>query len=215
MKNPEDHLLDDLAPRLKREKRKHKYQSTKGLPVDVAIRRQAAGEASAENPLPRVQKDAILMKYGVVAAVIEREIRKPLWKNKVISQHSDRPVEVVWNSMIQEWFKATKGMVLPSRSQQRSPGSGRGYMNRRTNSTNWPTNSNRHPNSRPELGTLNKPIRLWNPSQEAPYPAKSRPRPIDPTEQRWYPKNPQYQRSNPNNKRSSEQMDKSIKYPQN
>jgi hypothetical protein len=200
MKNQEDHLLDDLAPRPKREKRKHKYQSTKGLPVDVAIRRQAAGEASAENPLPRLQKDAILMKYGVVAAVIEREIHRPVWKTKSISQLSERKVEVVWNNMMQDWFKATKGMTRPQRLQQRS--SGRGY-------------TNRHPNSRPELGTLNKPIRLWNPSQEAPYPAKSRPRPIDPTEQRWYPKNPQYQRSNPNNKRSSEQMDKSIKYPQN
>ena len=185
MKNQEDHLLDDLAPRPKREKRKHKYQSTKGLPVDVAIRRQAAGEASAENPLPRLQKDAILMKYGVVAAVIEREIRRPLWKNKVISQHSDRPVEVVWNSMMQEWFKATKGMTIPRRTQQRS--SDRGY-------------TNRHPNSRPELGTLNKPIR----------PRLSR--------QEWEAQKARQSRSYPqrqNNKRSSEQMDKSIKYPQN
>ena len=118
MKNQEDHLLDDLAPRLKREKRKHKYQSTKGLPVDIAVRRQAAGEASAENPLPRLQKDAILMKYGVVAAVIEREIRRPLWKNKVISQHSDRPVDVVWNNMMQDWFRATKGMTRSRRIQR-------------------------------------------------------------------------------------------------
>jgi len=185
MKNQEDHLLDDLAPRPKREKRKHKYQSTKGLPVDVAIRRQVAGEASAENPLPRLQKDAILMKYGVVAAVIEREIRRPLWKNKVISQHSDRPVEVVWNSMMQEWFKATKGMTIPRRTQQRS--SDRGYTNRTSITA--------------------------NPQRDAP--ASNRPRL---SRQEWEAQKARQSRSYPqrqNNKRSSEQMDKSIKYPQN
>jgi hypothetical protein len=141
-------------------------------------------EASAEDPLPRLRKDAIFMKYGVIAAVIEREIRRPTWKDKVIFQHSDRPTEVVWNSMMQDWFRATKGMVIPQRTQQRS--SVRGY-------------TNRHPNSRPELGTLNKPI----------HPTDNR------YQNRFATGHPKQYQNHSSNRPSSATMDRSMKSPQN
>jgi hypothetical protein len=113
----EEHLLDDLAPKRKVKVVRKKYHSNKHVDGDVAARRQAAAEAHAENPLPRAQKDAILMKYGVTPAVIERDTVMPLWKARYIRDISERPVEVVWNSLKQDWFKATKGLI-PARVQQ-------------------------------------------------------------------------------------------------
>jgi hypothetical protein len=105
-------LLDDLAPK-RRVKviKKKRFHSNKGVSAEVAARRQAAAEAHAENPLPKIQKDAIQMKYGVTPAVIERGITMPKWKAQQIRMKSERTVEVVWQSMTQEWFKATKGLT--------------------------------------------------------------------------------------------------------
>jgi hypothetical protein len=126
----DDGLLDDLAPKRKeRVVRKKKFHSNKGVTAEVAARRSAAAEAAQENPLPKLQKDAILMKYGVIPAVIERDIKMPRWKSNTIFQLSERTEAIVWNSMMQDWFKATKGLVVASR--QRS--SGRGFTTRPSN----------------------------------------------------------------------------------
>jgi hypothetical protein len=122
MKN-DDGLLDDLAPKRKeRIIKKKKFHSNKGVTVEVAARRSAALESAQENPLPKLQKDAILMKYGVTTAVVERNIGMPKWKGEQIRQRSERPVGVVWNSMMQDWFKVTKGLVVPQRRQGMSEG---------------------------------------------------------------------------------------------
>ena len=108
----DENLLDDLAPKRKIRVIKKKFHSNKGVSAETAARRQAAAEAAQENPLPREQKDAILMKYGVKPTVIERKINMPSWKRDMIFQLSERPVSVVWNHRMQEWLKETKGMTI-------------------------------------------------------------------------------------------------------
>ena len=107
----DENLLDDLAPKRKTRIIKKKFHSNKGVSAETAARRQAAAEAAQENPLPREQKDAILMKYGVKPTVIERKINMPAWKRDMIFQLSERSVEIVWNHRMQEWIKETKGLV--------------------------------------------------------------------------------------------------------
>ncbi len=100
--------------------RKERRVKRTGITAEIAVRRQAAAEASAENPLARLEKDAILMKYGVSPTVIDRNIKMPLWKAEDIRQKSDRSVEVVWNNMMQDWFNLTKGLVAAQRAQRSS-----------------------------------------------------------------------------------------------
>jgi hypothetical protein len=114
MKDCQEALLDDLAPKRKKRVIKKKFHSNKGVSVETAARRQAAAEAAQEDPLPKEQKDAISMKYGVKPAIIEREIKMPKWKAKTIFQLSERPVEVVWNHRMQDWYKETKGLTRNS-----------------------------------------------------------------------------------------------------
>ncbi len=163
----EEHLLDDLAPKRKPKVVRKKYHSNKYVNGDVAARRQAAAEAHSENPLPRAQKDAILMKYGVTPTVVERDTVMPLWKARYIRDISERPVEVVWNSLKQDWLKATKGLVPTRPSSAR----GRGYT--RPTSSNLPNtrvtpypkkfqdrsqpNSNRHTSGRTGTSTNSRP----------------------------------------------------------
>lgn len=110
----DDNLLDDLAPKRTKRIIKKRFHSNKGVSAEVAARRQAAAEAAQENPLPKEQKDALLMKYGVKPAVIEREIKMPAWKKDVIFQLSERPTEVVWHHRMQDWYKDTKGLTRNS-----------------------------------------------------------------------------------------------------
>jgi hypothetical protein len=129
MKN-EDGLLDDLAPKRKARVFKKRFYSNKGVSVETAARRQAAAEAAAENPLPKDQKDAILMKFGVKPAVVERNIKMPFWKADTIFQLSERKTEVVWDHRMQDWYKETKNMIPQQQRSQRS-NSGRGYTTSR------------------------------------------------------------------------------------
>jgi hypothetical protein len=110
----DDNLLDDLAPKRTKRIIKKRFYSNKGVSAETAARRQAAAEAAQENPLPKEQKDAILMKYGVKPAVIERGIKMPAWKKGVIFQLSERGVETVWNHRMQDWYKETKGLTRNS-----------------------------------------------------------------------------------------------------
>jgi hypothetical protein len=192
MKDTNEDLLKDLAPRPKREKRVHKYHSTKGLPVINAVRRQAGAEASAENPLPRLQKDAIFMKYGVIPTVIEREILLPLWKNEMMFQLSEDKVEVVWNRMLQNWRHETQGL----RRRDSDRGFTRSVPTVNSNRQTPPTNPR---SRRPELGTL-KPMR----PMDNRYPNLPASRVVP------YPKV-----FSENLKRSSAPMDKSTRSPQN
>ena len=111
----DENLLDDLAPKRKIRVIKKKFHSNKGVSAETAARRQAAAEAAQENPLPREQKDAILMKYGVKPTVVERKINMPSWKRDMIFQLSERSVEIVWNHRMQDWIKETKGLVSSAR----------------------------------------------------------------------------------------------------
>jgi hypothetical protein len=106
----EDHLLDDLAPRKKRVIKKRKHISMKGLPVNVAMRRQAA-EEFGEDPT-RLQRDAVMMKYGIHDPVIDRNVKKPYWKS-----------EVVWKNELKQFVQDTQGLVPRQRYQE----SRRGY----------------------------------------------------------------------------------------
>jgi hypothetical protein len=188
MKDPNAGLLDDLAPKRKVRIVKKKFHSNKGVSAETAARRMAAMEASAENPLPWEQKEAILMKYGVKPAVIERDIRMPAWRAATIRQLSEREVSVVWNHRMQDWYKETKGLT----ALQKTRGSVRGYM--RSKATQRSTST---------TGSLQRDARPWN----RPLPEKFR---IGSKEF-----NQNLQRQHQNNRRSSVRTDKSTRSPQN
>ena len=169
----DENLLDDLAPKRKTRIIKKRFHSNKGVPVETAARRQAAAEAAQENPLPREQKDAILMKYGVKPPVIERKINMPMWKKDVIFQLSEREVKIVWNHRMQDWFKETKGMVSSfsdrgyrKPSPPNLPAGARPYLKTfHSNLKHQYQNQNRHkhnpnhPNNRPSSAPMDKSTR--------------------------------------------------------
>jgi hypothetical protein len=192
----DDNLLDDLAPKRTKRIIKKRFHSNKGVSAEVAARRQAAAEAAQENPLPKEQKDAILMKYGVKPAVIEREIKMPAWKKDVIFQLSERPTEVVWHHRMQDWYKETKGLTRnsargyrPTPPQTTTPlGTVRNAAGAQKGQSFTRSNAPVHH----KLAT----IRFKDPQKQKEHEQKY-----------WGPKNP-------NSRRSSVPTDKSTKFPQ-
>jgi len=111
----EDHLLDDLTPRKKRVIKKRKHVSMKGLPVNVATRRQATAELG-EDPT-KIARDAVFMKFGLIDTVIDRNVKKPFWKS-----------EVIWKNELKQFTQNTQGLVTRQRYQSRQGYTTRPYQ---------------------------------------------------------------------------------------
>src|ERR1022692_1595778 len=107
-------------PGLKKEKEKYErhHITTTGITADIAARRQTMRDIG-DAELSRDHRNTLFQKYGVYDPVIDRDITMPLWKAKLIQQKSDREVSTVWNNMMQDWFRATKGLVQPKKLQWR------------------------------------------------------------------------------------------------
>src|SRR5271166_2173111 len=116
----EDHLLDDLAPQKKRVIKKRKHVSMKGLPVNVAMRRQATAELG-EDPT-KIARDAVFMKFGLIDTVIDRNVKIPNWKS-----------EVLWKNELKQFHNMTAGLVTRQRYQSRQ-----GYTTRTFTTGNPP-----------------------------------------------------------------------------
>lgn len=107
MKN-EDSLLDDLAPPKKVKRQKHnKFHSTKGVSLDIALRRQVAAELGEDEPTDKNERYVLLQKYGVVTPKIDRLVTKPNWMGVT-----------EWKRKQNEWYKATKGLVSPQQQRR-------------------------------------------------------------------------------------------------
>jgi len=133
-----------LPPMLKKGARKRvtkKFHSTKNLPIDVAVRRQVAAEIGEDEPT-KDEKFVLLQKYGVAAPRIDRLISKPNWMGVA-----------EWKRKLNEWFKATKGLVRPQQRprfsrpnsnlpQQRSNNQTPGFNPRRLGDPRFPERFN-------------------------------------------------------------------------
>jgi len=105
-----DGLLDDLAPKKKAKRQTvKKFHSTKGVPLDVTLRRQVAAELGEDEPTDKNKRYILLQKYGVVTPKIDRLVTKPAFMS-----------EAEWKRKSNEWYQATKGMIQPQ--QQRREG---------------------------------------------------------------------------------------------
>lgn len=103
----EDSLLDDLAPPKKVKRQKHnKFHSTKGVSLDIALRRQVAAELGEDEPT-KDQRYVLLQKFGVVNPKIDRLMTKPEWMGVT-----------EWKRKQNEWYKATKGLVAPQQQRR-------------------------------------------------------------------------------------------------
>lgn len=126
-----------------REKRERRKKS--GVPtLDVTIRRQVSAELGEDEP----QKDErfqLLQKYGVAAPRIDRFVTKPKWMGVA-----------EWKCKQNEWYKATKGLVVPQQrrtfspnqrhsSPQQRPANAAGDTSRRT-SKPWSQIKHKNPN---------------------------------------------------------------------
>ena len=76
--------------------------------VNGVVRRQMAEEVGKDE-LSRDKKFALLQKYGIVAARIDRKIERPKWMEMR-----------VWNQMKNEFYRATKNLV-PAQQEKRNP----------------------------------------------------------------------------------------------
>lgn len=89
----------------KRDREEKKF--VRATTLDGVVRRQMAEEIGEDEP-SREQRFALLQKYGVVEAKIDRRVKKPSWMG-----------ERQWNQKLQEWYRATKGLVPAA--QERKP----------------------------------------------------------------------------------------------
>jgi hypothetical protein len=88
-----------------KEKRKwRKPKVTKSATAEIYVRRQVAAELGEDEPT-KDEKFALLQKYGVTAPRIDRRVTKPAWKS-----------EVEWKRQLNEFYKATKGLVPQTRT---------------------------------------------------------------------------------------------------
>ena len=92
--------------RFKREEEPVKHEGK--MTLDRFVRRTLAEELGEEPT--RDQKFALLQKYGLAAARIDRNVTKPSWKGKK-----------EWNQQMQEWYKLTKNLVPKEQFKHRSP----------------------------------------------------------------------------------------------
>jgi hypothetical protein len=73
------------------------------MTLDIAMRKQVALELGEEETT-KDQRYVLLQKYGVVSPKIDRLVTKPSWMG-----------EVEWKRKMNEWYKATKGLVTPTK----------------------------------------------------------------------------------------------------
>lgn len=152
MKEKEDPIAALLAgmPQPKKAKRvvKRKHFSTRNVPLDVAIRRLISEELGEAEPT-REQKSALLQKYGILAARIDRRITKPYWIG-----------EREWRQRLSNWYKMTKGLVerfqprRPQHPNQGQPQKHQGFKtkpwsHKKGNQQHRPTTPTTRPNSGP------------------------------------------------------------------
>jgi hypothetical protein len=103
----------DWTPK-KRDRREKKVPVFMGdVSLDVSVRKQVAAELGDVEPT-KEQKFALLQKYGVAAARIDRKVTKPFWNNEE---------EKVWNNRLLQFEKATRGLV-PRQQERRAYPSG-------------------------------------------------------------------------------------------
>lgn len=81
--------------------RGHKSKTT--MTLDIAMRKQVAMELGEEET-PKDERYVLLQKYGVVTPKIDRLVTKPTWMG-----------DVEWKRKMNEWYKATKGLVTQTR----------------------------------------------------------------------------------------------------
>lgn len=64
------------------------------------VLRRDMSEEVGESELSKEHRFALLQKYGIVAAKIDRKVVRPSWKN-----------EKQFNQELNDWYRATKGLV--------------------------------------------------------------------------------------------------------
>jgi hypothetical protein len=113
----------------KRERKERKDRKPKGsITLDVYVRRQVAAEIGEAEPT-KEQKFALLQKFGSMAPRIDRRISKPAWKD-----------DTTWNQQLNEWYKATKGLVpvFQIKRDSRADSTTNRFNSRKPNSGNTP-----------------------------------------------------------------------------
>jgi hypothetical protein len=102
----------DWKPKKKdRREKKVPVNFTGDITLDVSVRRQVAADLGDVEPT-KEQKFALLQKYGVVAARIDRKITKPFWNTEE---------EKVWNNRVSQFEKVTRGLVPPQQVRRACP----------------------------------------------------------------------------------------------
>jgi hypothetical protein len=75
-------------------------RKTKGeVTLDLYVRRQVAQELGEDEPT-KDERFVLLQKFGVTAPRIDRQVTRPKWMK-----------ESEWKRKLNEWYKATKGLV--------------------------------------------------------------------------------------------------------
>lgn len=100
----------DWKPKKRDRREKRTPVFTVDISVENSVRRQVAAELGDVEP-SKEHKYAMLQKYGVVAAKIDRVINKPIWNEEGAN---------VWNNRTFQWGKLTKGLV-PAQQVKRDP----------------------------------------------------------------------------------------------
>lgn len=90
----------------RRDRREPKVTRVRVTNMEGHLRRAMAEEVG-EAELSRDHRFALLQKFGLAAPRIDRKVTKPRWIG-----------ERQWNQQMNEWYKATKGLVPQSQSRQ-------------------------------------------------------------------------------------------------